>query len=160
MIRITPYSFNESSFTSGMLQFDDSESAANIGVEPPTEIVIEDPATRKGYAVSGGARKDFELRDSFFFDATLFPQKATVNFPIWIEDRQMTSYNAGSQYQDATGTYIVWDAASVDLTAANGGRKRQTSCRLRVRLCAQHGALRNPRLRHQRQGIANRQRIL
>lgn len=75
MIRITPYSFNESSFTSGMLQFDDSESAANIGVEPPTEIVIEDPATRKGYAVSGGARKDFELRDSFFFDATLFPQK-------------------------------------------------------------------------------------
>ena len=130
MIRITPYSFNESSFTSGMLQFDDSESAANIGVEPPTEIVIEDPATRKGYAVSGGARKDFELRDSFFFDATLFPQKATVNFPIWIEDRQMTSYNAGSQYQDATGTYIVWDAASVDLTAANSETADENGRRL------------------------------
>lgn len=48
MIRITPYSFNESSFTSGMLQFDDSESAANIGVEPPTEIRYRRSCNQKG----------------------------------------------------------------------------------------------------------------
>ena len=42
----------------------------------------------------------------------------------------MTSYNAGSQYQDATGTYIVWDAASVDLTAANSETADENGRRL------------------------------
>lgn len=121
MLRITPYSTVDTSFTTGLLQFDDSDSAENIsGFEPPTEIVIEDPATRTGYAMLAGQKKDFQLRDSYFFDATLFPQKAKVVFPMLDENNNplLSYYQPPSGYKDATGTQIVWDAASVDLTAA------------------------------------------
>ncbi len=121
-LAITPYSVYDSSYTSGALQFDDADSAASISSAiAPSEIVITDPATREGYLVVNGAQKpDFFLRDSYFLDETLFPQKANVVFPIkdelgnWIQ-----SYYPGSPYQDATGTHIIWDAASVDLTAAS-----------------------------------------
>ncbi|MGN0744881.1 MAG: Ig-like domain-containing protein [Christensenellales bacterium] len=120
MLRITPYSTVDTSFTTGLLQFDDSDSAENIsGFEPPTEIVIEDPATRTGYAMLAGQKKDFQLRDSYFFDGNIFPQKAAVTFATLDEQgKPLSSYYPASPYKDATGTQIVWDAASVDLTAA------------------------------------------
>ena len=119
MLRITPYSTVEKTYTTGLVQFDDSDDAESISGSAPTEIVIEDPATRTGYVVKEGQKKDFQLRDSYFFDSTLFPQKAAVTFATLDEQgKPLSSYYPASPYKDATGTQIVWDAASVDLTAA------------------------------------------
>lgn len=119
MLRITPYSTVEKSYKTGLLQFDDSDSASSISGNAPTEIVIEDPATRTGYAMKDGQKKAFQLRDSYFFDGNIFPQKASVTFASLDEQgKPLSSYYPGSPYKDATGTQIVWDAASVDLTAA------------------------------------------
>ncbi len=121
MIRITPYSTIDSTFTTGMLYFDEAESADTITTQttPPTEIVIDDPATRSGNAVKAdGSTTAITLRDSAFLDATVFPQYANVKFPVILSSKQMQSYDSSGSYKDAIGTQIVWDAATVDLTAA------------------------------------------
>lgn len=124
MLRITPYSIVDTSaqkFNTGMLYFDDAESAEKVTneVAAPTEIVIDDPATRSGNAVkSDGSSVPVTLRDSAFLDATVFPQYANVKFPVYLGGKQMQSYDSSGDYKDAVGTQIVWDAATVDLTAA------------------------------------------
>ena len=122
-LRLTPYGNINSEIKNTMIGFDDAADASifelwnngnvRIGVDPPTEIEITDPATREGVArYEDKSEKTFYLRDSYFFDEKLFPQKADVRFGNGnYTHNEMTD---GS----ASGTYIVWDASTVDLTAA------------------------------------------
>ncbi|MDE6060969.1 MAG: hypothetical protein K2G31_05835, partial [Clostridia bacterium] len=114
-LRLTPYGNVNSDIKNTMIGFDDAADATVIGSAPPTEIEISDPATRQGVARYNDSRGDktFYLRDSYFFDESLFPQKADV--------RYSNGYYTNDETTDgsATGTYIVWDASTVDLTAAS-----------------------------------------
>ncbi|MDE5601462.1 MAG: hypothetical protein K2J16_03085, partial [Clostridia bacterium] len=114
-LRLTPYGNVNSSVKNTMIGFDDAADATVIGSAPPTEIEISDPATRQGVARYNDSRgdKSFYLRDSYFFDESLFPQKADVRYSNGYYTNDETSDGS------ATGTYIVWDASTVDLTAAS-----------------------------------------
>lgn len=108
-----------------MLGFLEGDSATIIGSTPvPTEIVIDDPARRTGTVYTGGSSKGITLNGSAsggLADASLFPQKANVIFA------DGHSSVGGSGNNAMTGTTIIWDASTVDLTAAaidaEGGRR-------------------------------------
>lgn len=110
----------------GLLGFLEGDSATIISgqAEMPTEIVIDDPARRTGTVYTGGSGRSITLNGSAsggLADASLFPQKANVVFAGG-------QNSVGGSGNDALGgTTIIWDASSVDLTAAaidaDGGRR-------------------------------------
>jgi hypothetical protein len=93
----------------------ESVSAASGEVTPPTSITITDPAQRKGTMTGGGAgTKPIYLTAEYFADSKLFPQRANVTFL----DGTVNNKGSGG-LDDLGGVHIVWDASSVNMTAAN-----------------------------------------
>ena len=124
MLRITPYADGNKVESNRLIGFDESAEAEIIdkNITPPTSITITDPGRRSGTLVGGSNNgKAIEMRDSTFSNPALFPQMADVTFA---KGNPYHSYYQTSVYNDARGTQLVWDASTVDYTAAEPGKTK------------------------------------
>ena len=109
ILTINPLSLlgNTDGNNKGLLGFVEADTATLVNnngiVGDKTEIVISDPATRKGQITfDNGSTQEITLNGTSL--AEVLPLTANVTFP--------------NSQTSANGTTVVWDAASVDLTAA------------------------------------------
>ena len=94
----------------GVLEFVEANTATILGGSGgiPSEVVITDIGSKTGTANG----QSITLNGEFLANQTFFPRKANVSFANG-------QNSVGGSGNDAlSGTTIVWDASSVDLTAA------------------------------------------
>ncbi|MCQ2603034.1 MAG: hypothetical protein MJ193_03790, partial [Clostridia bacterium] len=116
-LRITPLGNapDYASVQDALLGFAEAESysAFEGQVGAPTSITITDPGTRAGSTNTG---KSIILNETYLENPAYFPQKVNVN---WLNGMDSTGNTDPESLDHLGGTYIVWDASSVNMTAAS-----------------------------------------